>query len=109
MRAPRAGGVFREILAAAAAAAAVCTALAIMFGAVNGRLDAIDSRLVDVERRVTHIETMVELLTDRVLPWGGAPARSDEFGGAPCDDGLPAGQSVTLIGAPPIDCVEEAR
>ena len=68
----------REIIAAAGAAAAVCAAMALMFGSVNTRLDAIDARLVDVERRVAHTETMVELLTDRVLPYGGAPARFDD-------------------------------
>ena len=102
----------REMVGAVAFAAAVLGGVGWMLSGLHARFDAIDSRLVDVERRVTHIETMVELLTDRVLPYGGAPARSDGSGGggAPCDDGSRRDTAVTLIErAPSADCGEDAR
>lgn len=98
----------KEMVAAVAFAAAVLGGVGWMIAGVHQRFTEIDLRLVGVERRVARVETMVEMIQQRVLPYGGAPARSDEFGGAPCDDGLPGGTPEILIGAT-ADCGEEAR
>ena len=67
----------REFLIACGLAVAVLGPLAILASGIGARLDAIDARLADLHGRVVHVETMVELLTDRVLPYGGQPVLMD--------------------------------
>ena len=61
-------GVAATLLAACIVAAAAWA------NGVNQRFIALDETLRDVRERVVHIETVVELLSDRVLPYGGRPA-----------------------------------
>ena len=102
----------REILAAAAFAAAVLGGVGWLMSGVNLRLDAIDGHVMDLQQRVTRVESLVEIILERLPPRGGRPARSNGSGGggAPCDDGSRR-DSVTLIErAPSADCgAEEAR